>query len=72
METAKILFEELPQAVSLLTAKMENLESLLRESLKNQSSENPDQLLTVEQAADFLSLAVPTVYTGAAQNERRD
>ena len=56
-----VTFETLPQAVSQLYAKLESIEQLLRSndaSLK----EDEDQLLTVEQTAEFLNLKVPTIY----------
>lgn len=42
------------------------IESALKKVLKHQPDEKPslaaDQLLTIQQVADFLSLAVPTIY----------
>ena len=56
-----ITFEQLPQAISQLYDKLENIEKLL--SLKaNNSQPDADQLLTVPQAAEFLSLSNQTVY----------
>ncbi len=54
-------FEQLPQAVTQLFYKLKEIEQLLR--LKsNESQIQRDELLTVQQAAEFLSLSVPTVY----------
>jgi excisionase family DNA binding protein len=54
-----ITFEQLPTAVSGLFAKLESIEKLLL----NQQTVAPDELLTVEQAAEFLKLSVPTIYS---------
>lgn len=53
-------FEQLPTAVSGLYAKLESIEQLL---LNQQTTPAPDELLTVEQAAEFLKLSVPTIYS---------
>jgi len=55
-----LTFEQLPEAVSQLYNKLENIEKLL--SHKNNPQLEADQLLTVVQAAEFLSLSVQTVY----------
>jgi len=56
-------FEQLPSAVSELLEKLDVIEGLLR----NQSSQEPltplCQFLTVREAAKYLNLAVPTVYS---------
>jgi len=36
---------------------------------KAEPAETPEQLLTVQQAAKFLSLTVPTVYSKVSKNE---
>lgn len=55
-------FENLPQAVSELNVKLSNIESLLKELRNQNSSEQTDELFTIEQAAEFLKLTVPTMY----------
>jgi excisionase family DNA binding protein len=57
----EITFEKLPQAVTQLYNKLENIERLLLEQ-SNESQSEPDQLLTIQQAGEFLYLAVPTLY----------
>ncbi len=56
-----ITFERLPEAVAQLHEKLENIERLL------QSQSNPTNsqksLFTAREAAKFLSLALPTVYS---------
>ena len=49
-----------------IEARLSNIENLLldikHQPVKEKTSEPSDELLTVEQAAEFLSLATPTVY----------
>ncbi len=64
-----LTFEQLPTAVGQLYEKLEQIERLLNA----QSSQNPStpqkSLLTVREAAEFLSLAVPTVYSMVSKGE---
>lgn len=57
-----LTFNELPQAVTQLYGKLENIERLLLEN-SNQHQPETDELLTVQDAAKLLSLSVPTIYT---------
>lgn len=57
-----ITFEQLPDAVSKLVDKVSNIESLLSNYQCKVKSDDADQLLTVNQTAELLSLAVPTIY----------
>lgn len=57
-----ITFENLPIAVSELHEKLNRIESLLLQQNGEQSAPAQDELLTVQGAAEFLSLSVPTVY----------
>ena len=54
-------FEQLPQALSKLLAKVEGIEKLLQENSRPELKE--DVLLTIEQAAEFLKLSIPTIYS---------
>ena len=54
-------FEQLPKAISQLYEKLTNVEKLLAGQILV-SKDDPDELLTVQGAAEFLSLSVPTVY----------
>jgi len=56
-----ITFEQLPTAVSQLQDKLDNIERLLLETA-HKPKEDSDQLLTVDQCAEFLSLSKPTIY----------
>ena len=55
-----VSFENLPQAVSLLLEKVENLEQLLK-SQQNPASPS-DRPMSITEAAKFLNLSVPTLY----------
>jgi len=55
-----VSFENLPQAVSLLLDKVENLEQLLK-SQQNPASPS-DRPMSITEAAKFLNLSVPTLY----------
>ncbi len=57
----ELTFDQLPQAVAQLFAKLSNIEKLLIEK-GEQSKQESDELLTVQAAAEFLSLSVPTIY----------
>jgi len=57
----EITFEKLPQAVTQLFDKLENLERLII-SQNNAPQPEEDKLLTIREAAEILHLSVPTVY----------
>lgn len=56
-----ITFEQLPKAVTQLCEDMAIVKRLLSEK-DNVSQPEPDQFLTVDQTAEFLKLAKPTIY----------
>ena len=65
----KYTFEELPQAISTLHEKVDCIKDLLLEN-RSQNSQRPrDDLLTIRQAAEFLSLSVPTLYSKVSRKE---
>jgi excisionase family DNA binding protein len=57
-----ITFENLPKAVTGLYERLDCLENLLLKLTPAQATPAQDELLTVQQTAQFLSLSVPTVY----------
>jgi len=63
-----LTFEQLPQAISNLSKKIDNIEWLLKKQAET-PAENQNELLNVKQAAEFLSLAVPTVYSMVSRGE---
>jgi excisionase family DNA binding protein len=64
-----LTFEQLPQAVNQLFSKLESIEKLLIAQTKQPPTEQPDTLLTVQQAAEFLNLTVPTIYSKVSKSE---
>jgi len=62
-----LTFEQLPQAVSLLHDKLNNIEQLIREG--NSQPSPVDELLSVSEAAKFLNLSVPTLYGKVSRKE---
>ena len=65
----ELTFENLPRAVTNLANEVSEIKRLLLSKSNEQTTENPDQLLTVHEAAEFLSLAVPTIYTMVSRGE---
>ena len=64
----QLTFDQLPLAVSQLTKKLESIERLLLQK-EQQPKEQPDQLFTIQKAAEFLSLSVPTMYSKVSRGE---
>jgi len=48
---------------------IENLILDLKQPTKVEPTEQPEQLLTVQEAAEFLSLTVPTIYSKVSKGE---
>lgn len=65
MET--ITFDQLPQAVTKIQEKLDSIEQLLI-SRQEQSPEH-EELMPITKAAEFLDLAVPTVYSKVCRKE---
>lgn len=65
----KYTFEELPQAISVLHEKVDCIKNLLLENRSGNPQLPRDDLLTIRQAAEFLSLSVPTLYTKVSRKE---
>ena len=57
----KITFEQLPDMVAQLYLKLDAIEGLLH-SLDRPTAPEPDQILTIKQAATFINLSISTVY----------
>ena len=60
-------FDQLPHAVGLLHDKLLTIEQLLRD--RATPSPLPDELLTISEAAQFLNLSVPTLYSKVSRRE---
>ncbi|SDK57038.1 transcriptional regulator, AlpA family [Pedobacter sp. ok626] len=61
-------FEQLPEAISTLHEKVDSIKDLLVENQLASQSPHSD-LLTITQAAEFLKLSVPTLYTKVSRGE---
>lgn len=65
----KYTFEDLPLAISTLHDKVDRIKDLLLENRLQNSQRPRDDLLTIRQAAEFLNLSVPTLYTKVSRKE---
>lgn len=62
-------FDQLPQSVAVLIKEVSELKHLLLLNGNKQSEALTEKLLNVQQAADFLNLSVPTVYSKVSRGE---
>lgn len=60
-------FDQLPQAVGKLHDKLDSIEQLLKESQRQ--PQDTDELLSISEAAKFLNLSVPTIYSKVCRKE---
>lgn len=65
----QLTFEQLPQAVTTLIKEISELKSLVIERQDQEPIDQPEQPLTIQQAAEFLSLSVATLYNKVSKNE---
>jgi len=63
-----LTFDKLPEAVATLIKEVSELKRLLMEQ-KEQPVKQPDKLLNVHKAAEFLNLKVGTMYSKARKGE---
>jgi len=64
-----LTFDQLPKAVTMLTNEVSELKKLLIEQSNLQPTEKPEQLLTIQETAQFLNLSVPTIYSKVSKRE---
>jgi excisionase family DNA binding protein len=64
-----LTFESLPEAVTMLTKEVSDLKRLLLDKQEQTPIKEPEQLLTIQQASEFLSLSVPTIYSKVSKDE---
>lgn len=69
MEKETLKFEELPNAVTLILQKVSRLESLLKQKQDNTTAEAQENILNIQEAANFLNLSVPTIYSKVSRGE---
>lgn len=63
-----LTFDKLPEAVTMLTKEVSELKRLFIEK-QDLPTEQLEQLLTIQEAAEFLSLTVPTMYSKVSKGE---
>jgi excisionase family DNA binding protein len=64
----KLTFEHLPEAVDQVNKKLDYIERLLVKQNKLPESQ-AEELLTVKETAELLSLTVPTIYSKVSRRE---
>ena len=64
-----LTFDKLPEAVIMLTKEISELKRLVLEKQEQAPQEQTEQLLTIQEAAEFLSLTVPTMYSKVSKGE---
>lgn len=62
-------FDQLPKAVTMLTKEVSELKQLLLNKYEEHPTEVPEKFLTVKEAAQFLRLTVPTIYSKVSKRE---
>jgi excisionase family DNA binding protein len=67
--TENLTFNDLPLAVKMLAHEVSELKHLLIQKQEQPTTEQPEQLLTVQEAAQFLNLTVPTIYSKVSKGE---
>lgn len=65
----KLTFEQLPQAVAQLTKEVSEVKKLLQQRSEQLATPPTEQLFIVQEAADFLHLSVPTIYSKVSRRE---
>ena len=64
-----LTFDKLPEAVTMLIKEVSELKSLLIEKQEQPTTDQPEQFLTIQEAAEFLRLSVPTLYSKVSKGE---
>lgn len=64
----EITFDQLPEVVSKLSTEVSEIKRLLLEQ-SSESNYDPEQLLTIKEAGEFLNLSVPTLYSKVQRAE---
>jgi excisionase family DNA binding protein len=62
----KVNFDSLPQVVQELNSKIDNITMLLQSA---KPKDKQDDLLVIKEAAKFLNLSVPTLYSKVSKKE---
>lgn len=64
-----LTFDQLPNAVTMLTKEVNELKRLLIEKQEQHTTDQSEKLLTIQEAAEFLNLTVPTMYSKVSKGE---
>jgi excisionase family DNA binding protein len=64
-----LTFDLLPKAVTQLTNEVSELKRLIIDKQEQAPTKQPEQLLTIQEAAQFLNLTVPTIYSKVSKRE---
>ena len=64
-----LTFDKLPEAVTMLTKEVSELKRLLIEKQEQPGTDQTEQFLTIQEAAEFLSLEVSTMYCKVSKGE---
>jgi len=64
-----ISFDQLPEAVQNLSAKLDRIEELLFNQSITNAEKPEDELFSIQQTADFLNLTKQTIYGKVSKNE---
>lgn len=64
-----ITFEQLPTVVTMLTKEVSELKELLLKKNEHHSTSQPEQFLTIQEAAILFNLKVPTMYSKVSKGE---
>lgn len=67
--TENLSFDQLPKAVTELTLEIGKLKRLIQENQERNLEVHSEQFFNVEEAAAFLKLTVPTVYSKVSNGE---
>jgi excisionase family DNA binding protein len=64
-----LTFDQLPNAVTMLTKEVNELKRLLIEKQEQPTTDQSEKLLTIQEASEFLNLTVPTMYSKVSKGE---
>lgn len=64
-----LTFNDLPQEVARLAGEISALKNLIEEIRDTSQKPEPDELMTIKQAGEFLHLTVQTLYNKVSKNE---
>lgn len=65
----QLTFNDLPIAVTILTKEVSELKRLLIEKQEQPNTIQTEKLFSVQEAAEFLNLSVPTIYSKVSKGE---